>query len=95
MTASDLKELILKAMDNQDVPRSTSETMILGALDSIGLVNFVMDLEDALAEQGYSIKLVSDKAFGQNSPFATVDTLTQYIEDLCQKSTASQEAHQE
>lgn len=78
----ELRELILKAMDNQDVPRSTSETMILGALDSIGLVNFVMDLEDELAEQGYSIKLVSDKAFGQNSPFATVDTLLKYIEDI-------------
>jgi acyl carrier protein len=90
-----LRELILQQIDNQDVPRSTSETMILGALDSIGLVNFVMDLEDALAEQGYSIKLVSDKAFSKNSPFATVDTLQTYIEDLieCQKQSLLPDHH--
>jgi acyl carrier protein len=90
----DIKELILKAMDKQEIPRSTSNQMILGALDSIGLVNFVMDLEEDLLEAGIKVKLVSDKAFGKSSPFATVSTLYQHIKEswACQENTTSSQA---
>ena len=93
----DIKELILRPMDKQDIPRSTSNEMILGALDSIGLVNFVMDLEEDLLEAGIKVKLVSDKAFGKSSPFATVNTLYQHIkESACPQNTTSSPAqHQE
>ena len=52
-----------------------------GHLDSMGLVGLLLDIEDALVEQGHDIALSDEKAMSQkNSPFRDVQTLTDYIE---------------
>jgi len=68
------------------------ETALLGPatrLDSLGLVSFLVTVEQQLATDfGKPITLASDKAFSlRNSPFATIGTLTSYIESLLEGST--------
>lgn len=55
-----------------------------GALDSMGLLSLVVLLEERVnAATGKTIRLVSDQAFSQTrSPFATVDTLADYVAEL-------------
>jgi hypothetical protein len=55
-----------------------------GALDSLGLVNFLADLEYRIAEEhGREIVLASERAMSRSrSPFRDVDTLTAYILEL-------------
>lgn len=55
-----------------------------GALDSLGLVNLLADLEYRLAgEFGREIVLASDRAMSRRqSPFRDADALTAYILEL-------------
>jgi len=55
-----------------------------GALDSLGLVHFVVGVEQGLAETlGVSVTLASDRAMArQHSPFRTVDRLADFIAEL-------------
>lgn len=55
-----------------------------GALDSMGLLSLVVMLEERVnAATGKTIRLVSDQAFSQSrSPFATVETLADYVAEL-------------
>lgn len=50
-------------------------------LDSLGLVTLIVDLEQRLEEEyGVSVVLANDRAISQkNSPFRTVQSLTEYI----------------
>ncbi len=51
-------------------------------LDSMGLVTLTMDVEDALADQGVEVSLSDSRAMSRKqSPFRTVATLVQFIED--------------
>jgi acyl carrier protein len=52
-----------------------------GALDSLGLVNFIVLLEQRIGEEcGVAITLADEKALSRkNSPFLTVDSLSEYI----------------
>ncbi len=54
------------------------------ALDSLGLVNFVVAVEERVESgTGRSIRLVSEKAMSRRqSPFRTVSTLAEYIDEL-------------
>lgn len=55
-----------------------------GALDSLGLVNFLADLEYRLAEEfGRELVLASERAMSRSrSPFRDVDALTAYVVEL-------------
>ena len=55
-----------------------------GALDSLGLVNFLADLEYRLAEgHGRELVLASERAMSRNrSPFRDVDALVAYLMEL-------------
>ena len=54
------------------------------ALDSLGLVALVIDIEDALRDRGRVIDLSSAQALSpRNSPFRTVQTLIDYITTHC------------
>ena len=55
-----------------------------GAFDSLGLVNFLADLEYRLAEEhGRELVLASERAMSRSrSPFRDVDTLAAYILEL-------------
>ncbi|MEO0438167.1 MAG: acyl carrier protein [Pseudomonadota bacterium] len=56
-----------------------------GYLDSMGLVSLLLDIEDALLDAGHEVALSDDKAMSQkNSPFRSVDTLTDYIQNCIQ-----------
>ena len=52
-----------------------------GKLDSIGLVNFIVSLEQALADEfGIAVTLADEKAFSrETSPFRTVGSLADYV----------------
>lgn len=55
-----------------------------GALDSLGLVNFLADLEYRLSEDyGRELVLASERAMSRSrSPFRDVDTLAAYVLEL-------------
>ncbi len=55
-----------------------------GPLDSLGLVNFLADLEYRLGERfGRELVLASDRAMSRNrSPFRDVAALTDYVLEL-------------
>lgn len=62
------------------------ETTLFGddaILDSMGLVNVVIDLESEFLDKGIEISLTSEKAMSRrNSPFRTIDTLVTFISEL-------------
>ena len=57
--------------------------MIVGAgglLDSLGIVNFVVTLEEKVGDAiGTSIQLLEQEMLTEGSPFRTVGALTHYI----------------
>ena len=52
-----------------------------GKLDSIGLVNLIVSLEQGIADEfGQAVTLADERAFSEkSSPFRTVDSLTTYV----------------
>ena len=58
-----------------------------GALDSIGLVNFIVEVEQKIGEVfGTSVLIADEKAVSQkNSPFRTIGTLVDYLTLLLEK----------
>ena len=67
------------------------DTILFGSeseLDSMGLVNVVIDIESYFQDQGYNISLVSEEAMSRkSSPFRTVSTLTEFIEELIEEAS--------
>ena len=59
-----------------------------GKLDSIGLVNLIVSLEQGIADEfGLAVTLADEKAFSQKmSPFRTVDSLTDYVMERLQSA---------
>jgi len=59
-----------------------------GALDSLGLVNFLVSLEGRLADEfGQPVSLVDDRALSQRaSPFRTVHSLAEYATRLIEEA---------
>jgi D-alanine--poly(phosphoribitol) ligase subunit 2 len=55
-----------------------------GSLDSLGLVHFVVGVEQGIAEGfGVDITLASDRAMSRrNSPFRTIHSLVEFIGEL-------------
>lgn len=52
-------------------------------LDSLGLVNLVVDLEGALAEQGHQVTLATEDAMTREvSPFGSVAKFAAYAHEL-------------
>src|SRR5688572_30469866 len=52
-----------------------------GRLDSLGLVSFIVEVEQELADEfGIAVTLADERAMSQkNSPFLTLQTLEEYI----------------
>lgn len=55
-----------------------------GGLDSLGLINFLVAVEEAVErETGVSVALSDDRALSREpSPFESVQTLVDYVEEL-------------
>lgn len=88
---SQVESAVLAAIDEVNqrlavtaVLESAPETVLYGkgsGLDSLGLVNLIVAVEGALAEElDVEITLADEKAMSQeSSPFRTVSTLVDYI----------------
>lgn len=77
-------EIIKEYFESQDIKeKATEETVLFGknsVLDSLGLVNVIIDIESKFLDEGYEILLTSEKAMSRsNSPFRAVETLSEYI----------------
>jgi acyl carrier protein len=61
-------------------------------LDSFGLVNLIVDIEQRIQDEfGVSINLADEKALSQkNSPFLTAKSLSDYIINLLEANVAAQ-----
>jgi acyl carrier protein len=55
-----------------------------GALDSVGLVSLIVELEQQIADRGEaSITIADDRAMSQKrSPFRTIGSLADYVQGL-------------
>ncbi len=89
MEKNQIDELVINAVKeilDDETAVVKSETVLLGndaVVDSMGLVNLIVDIEGALADNDVEITLTSEKAMSQrNSPFRTVEALTDYIKEL-------------
>jgi hypothetical protein len=82
--------LVYEAIDviNQQLPaakrlRKSPDTVIAGTggvLDSLGIVTFVLTLEDKVGEAtGASVQLLERDVLVEDSPLQTVRALTDYI----------------
>jgi len=71
--------------------QKSAETILFGqgaALDSLGLVSFVLAMEQKIARDfGIALSLTDERAMSQQrSPFRTIGTLADYIGQLLQRS---------
>lgn len=93
-------ELIFPALDelalSQDIKRTgnhSEQTALFGkdaTLDSLGLVTLLSLIEGMAQEKfGLGITLASESAFSRSkSPFRTVASLAEYIEELAKEPSA-------
>lgn len=81
-TVKDLKDHS-KSLSDDLVGQSTVLFGRGGLFDSLGLVTLIVDIEQKLDELGISITLGDERAVSQKqSPFRTVQSLTDYISEL-------------
>jgi hypothetical protein len=84
------RALVYQAIDvvNQQLPpakrlRKSPDTIIVGAggsLDSLGVVNFVIALEEKVSDAtGAAVQLLEDNMIADGGPFNTVDSLARHI----------------
>ena len=84
-----IKLIILKVNDSFEEESIktivTTETPLFGRnseIDSMGLVNLIVDIESYFLEKGYDISLTSEKAMSRNhSPFRSIISLAEFIEE--------------
>jgi acyl carrier protein len=97
MQRESVEEVIITAYNNylkeQDIEgEGNADTILFGsdsAVDSMGFVNLIMDIESHFQDQGYNIYLAYEEAMsGEDSPFKTVTRLTDYILELIEEAAA-------
>jgi len=82
MNKKEIKDLIISALpDGID-----SGARFIGSdavFDSIGLVSWIIDIEEALEVAGINITIANENAMSRfRSPFINVETLTDYLYEL-------------
>jgi len=81
-----IDETNLLAPPEQQLEKSIDTVVFgdMGKLNSLGLVSFIVATEQKIEEEtGISVILADEKAMSQkNSPFRTVATLAEYIDQL-------------
>jgi acyl carrier protein len=89
MEKNQIAELVINAVEDildDETVEVNNDTVLLGndaVVDSMGLVNLIVDIEGLLADNDIEVTLTSEKAMSQrNSPFRTVESLTDYIKEL-------------
>lgn len=77
-------EVLNDYFETQEIDeKATKETALFGKdsiLDSMGLVNVIIDIESRFLDEDIEISLTSESAMSRrNSPFRTVETLADFI----------------
>ena len=72
--------------ESQDFTEKANQNTVLfgkkSIIDSVGLVNIIIDVESRFLDEGYEISLTSEQAMSRrNSPFRTISTLAEFIEE--------------
>ena len=89
---TEIQELVLRAIRNINMARKPEAQLeasptarLFGGgspLDSLGLVSLLIDIEEALQDQGQNVTLSDARAMSQaRSPFRSVDALVSYIQE--------------
>lgn len=90
MGENEIKKIIIKTINEYFEIQSINitahnKTVLLGensVLDSMGLVNVIVDIEAIFFDDGIEITLTSEKAMSRrNSPFRTIETLAEFIKE--------------
>jgi acyl carrier protein len=97
MPKDETEALIIECLTNllgNEAPAPLGDTVLLGqdaAIDSMALVNLLLDVEEAVrARFGVSLILADERAMSRTrSPFRTVATLAEYITPLLAGTAAS------
>lgn len=98
MTEADISALVQRAMDNVNQARKPEARLRVAAdapifgggspLDSLGLVSLLIDIEEALADQGVTVTLSDARAMSETrSPFRDVPALVAHIRDRLQTAS--------
>lgn len=67
--------------------RANADSAIMGRLDSLSLVGFLVDVERHLEEQhGITLSLTDELLALQDNPLATVKQFTRYLEERAKKA---------
>ena len=77
-------EVLAEYLRTQELDHQIDKkTMIFGEegiLDSMGIVNLIVDLEGYFSDKGVELDLTSEKALSlRNSPFRSVATISEFI----------------
>ena len=90
MEKNEIQQIVFDAIDlanharedNQQIP-AAEDTELYGSnghLDSMGLVAFLIDIEESLLDRDIQVSLSDERAMSQSrSPFKNVQSLTDYI----------------
>jgi len=90
MEIKKIKKILIEAtmdyFESQDVEiKANEDTVLFGkesVLDSMGLVNIIIDIESRFIDEDIEISLTSEKAMSRrNSPFRTISTLAEFINE--------------
>jgi acyl carrier protein len=91
VTEADILALVLGAVQHVNQARKPEARVQLapdaplfgsGALDSLGLVMLLIDIEEALEDRGYGVNLSDANAMSRTrSPFRNVPSLVAYIQE--------------
>ncbi len=93
MTKDGIQKILLDALEMANNSRSETEQIPVsidtelyssnGHLDSMGLVAFLIDVEESLMDKDINITLSDERAMSQSqSPFRNIQSLTDYIRSL-------------
>ncbi len=93
MTKNEIKQIIFDAIamanharEEEDSIPISDDTELYGAnghLDSMGLVSFLIDIEEALLDNDIEVSLSDERAMSEaNSPFQNVESLVNYIDTI-------------
>ena len=96
MNKSEVTRIVFDAIDmanharenDQKIPQAADTALYgkQGHLDSMGLVAFLIDIEETLMDQGVHVSLSDERAMSQTqSPFRSVQTLVDYISELLEE----------
>ena len=93
LSDEEIQAVVLEVLHDANLVRAVDQQLQInpkspifgsdGQLDSMELVVFAIDIEDAFAERGIEISLSDERAMSdKNSPFRDVPSLVAYLKDL-------------